>query len=78
MRVLHDGPLHYTSVDGSATRLSYLAVTLCAILVGRAGDSQPIFVFTFCVLKHGIGVLGGRYTFTFSFTVVWLLIYGSH
>jgi hypothetical protein len=27
MRVLHDGPLHYTSVDVLATDLSYLAVT---------------------------------------------------
>ena len=27
MRVLHDGPLHYTSVDSSATGLAYLAIT---------------------------------------------------
>ena len=27
MRVLHDGPLHYTSVDVLATDLSYLAIS---------------------------------------------------
>lgn len=27
MRVLHDGPLHYTSVSVLATDLSYLAIT---------------------------------------------------
>jgi hypothetical protein len=27
MRVLHDGPLHYTSVDSLATDTPYLAIT---------------------------------------------------
>ena len=43
MRVLHDGPLHYTSVDVLATDLSYLAITQ----QGQAQGGRTVFTFTF-------------------------------
>ena len=67
MRVLHDGPLHYTSVDAPATALSYLAVSytkpwLCGMV---PIDHTMCSLFLLCESEKSWTAVGMMFQFFF-------------
>ena len=74
MRVLHDGPLHYTSVDVLATDLSYLAISHHST-AGRCPNRSDSVQFSF-ELKVKKDTLRKSIDFTFKGGVNPRLIYG--